>query len=252
MLTDWWPVIPAEDRRELTADIRRLGYKRVEELVRWRTLPADGRQTDGRLGSHQLDACSIFLGKVLDRSRSSPPAASTFTRTIARPRIMSIASTNFPGRITSRTTTTSSRLPTHPISTNGFEPYGECVMGSKGTLVVEGKQNATLWGIQGCSTEVTANTTVLGPCWMRRLRQVPPGTAGAAVGQNAIGFNPPSKGYREELRCRPGRRGTHRREWPGLRVLPGVSDAQLCTSRRWELAVPACKLERRELLSTAS
>src|SRR5204863_8804713 len=31
------------------------------------------------------------------------------------------------------------------ISTNGFEPYGECVMGERGTMIVEAEQNAMLF-----------------------------------------------------------------------------------------------------------
>src|SRR5947208_12419385 len=36
----------------------------MEELVRWRLFNRTGAGLMAELGSHQLDACSIFLGKV--------------------------------------------------------------------------------------------------------------------------------------------------------------------------------------------
>ena len=38
LLDSWFPIIPADDRRALEADIRRHGYKDMNELVRWRLL----------------------------------------------------------------------------------------------------------------------------------------------------------------------------------------------------------------------
>ena len=57
------PIIPRGGRRALEARIRQLGYKNMEELVRWRLYKRTGGGLMAELGSHQLDACSIFLGK---------------------------------------------------------------------------------------------------------------------------------------------------------------------------------------------
>ena len=40
-----------------------VGYKSLDELVRWRLYNRTGGGLMAELGSHQLDACSIFLGK---------------------------------------------------------------------------------------------------------------------------------------------------------------------------------------------
>src|SRR5207253_10028989 len=57
------------------------------------------------------------------------------------------------------------------ISTNGFEQYGECVMGSRGTMVVEGEQKVFLYtekdpakkgAADPKATTVTAGTTAGG------------------------------------------------------------------------------------------
>src|SRR5205823_1506857 len=91
------------------------------------------------------------------------------------------------------------------INSNGFEPYGECVMGSKGTLIVASEQNAYLYGLDGRSTDVTVNTAGGRPALDASASTGPPIAAqpreqqAAAVGQNAIGHNPPSRGYREEM-----------------------------------------------------
>src|SRR6202023_1626769 len=60
----WHPDIPPVDREKLEKQIRQLGYKSMAELVRWRLYRRTGGGLMAELGSHQLDACSIFLGKV--------------------------------------------------------------------------------------------------------------------------------------------------------------------------------------------
>src|SRR5262249_34274286 len=60
----WRPEIAKEDELALKGRIRELGYNTMEELVRWRLYNRTGGGLMAELGSHQLDACSIFLGKV--------------------------------------------------------------------------------------------------------------------------------------------------------------------------------------------
>ncbi len=48
----------------LSKVIKQHGYKSMEELCRWRLFDRTGGGLMAELGSHQLDACSIFLGKV--------------------------------------------------------------------------------------------------------------------------------------------------------------------------------------------
>src|SRR4029079_7362587 len=62
---DGWLKQPSkEDVKELQSTVTKYGYKSVEELVRWRLYNRTGGGLMAELGSHQLDACSIFLGKV--------------------------------------------------------------------------------------------------------------------------------------------------------------------------------------------
>jgi predicted dehydrogenase len=207
----WTPIIPAEDRRALEGRIRSLGYKSMEELCRWRLFNRTGGGLMAELGSHQLDACSIFLKK--DGRHQHPLSVTAvggthFYKEGRMPREVEdhvYCIYEFPGkdydpnRRASRqndivTVTYSS------ISTNDFEPYGECVMGSRGTLVVEEERSAMLWGAAGRSTEVSANTTGAAPVLDASSTARPEErVAAAATGQNAIGHNAPSRGYREEM-----------------------------------------------------
>src|SRR5207247_204162 len=64
----WYPPVYLEDYEALKDKVHEYGYKKgkagVEELVRWRLYNETGGGLMAELGSHQLDACSIFLGKV--------------------------------------------------------------------------------------------------------------------------------------------------------------------------------------------
>src|SRR5207237_674615 len=61
----WRPVIKPEDREHLRPElVRRAGFRDINELVRWRLYNRTGGGLMAELGSHQLDASSIFLGKV--------------------------------------------------------------------------------------------------------------------------------------------------------------------------------------------
>ena len=53
---------PCPDK-DLNVDYAKYGYKSLDELVRWRLYNRTGAGLMAELGSHQLDACSIFLGK---------------------------------------------------------------------------------------------------------------------------------------------------------------------------------------------
>jgi predicted dehydrogenase len=209
-LDSWWPVIPPDDRRHLEQNIRSIHkYKNIEELVRWRIYQRTGGGLMAELGSHQLDACSIFLGKKKPLSVTAV-GGKNFYQDNREVEDHVYCTFEFPGAnynpdIPSRdsrgncnyndivTVTYSS------ISTNDFEKYGECVMGSKGSLVVEMEQNAYLWGMQGRSTDVTASTGGSRPVLDASSSTAPAEQRAAGVGQNALGHAPPSRGYREEM-----------------------------------------------------
>jgi predicted dehydrogenase len=154
----WYKNIPVDDEKALAAKVRQYGYKDMAELVRWRLFNRTGGGLMAELGSHQLDACSIFLGKVhpLAVSATGTHSLYGFPGEKGKPNPREIddhvfCTFEFPGKNHPKgpnkgTDPNDVVVVTYSsISTNQFEPYGECVMGSRGTMIVEMEQNAYLF-----------------------------------------------------------------------------------------------------------
>lgn len=209
----WRKDVTTEDQNFLRGrDLRQFGYKDINELVRWRLFHRTGGGLMAELGSHQLDACSIFLGKVRPIAVTAVGGKNFYQdEREVEDSVYCIFEFPAPGYDANRPNYDRDRhaynhrktvtVTYSSINTNGFEPYGECVMGSDGTLVLEGEQNVMLWGGAGRSTAVTV-TTGGGrrPAIDSSASTDGPGERQAtASGQNAIGHGPPSRGYREEM-----------------------------------------------------
>jgi predicted dehydrogenase len=220
----WTPPILRPDYAELHDKIKgdlkdhQYGYKDLDELIRWRLYDRTGGGLMAELGSHQLDACSIFLGKVHPLAVQGVGTHSFFGKPTDSPFRNNreiddhiFVTFEFPGN-------------NHPhgphkgkdkddvvvmsyssVSTNGFEAYGECLMGSRGTLIVEGEQNAMLFkenapgkgaspprstALSVQSSGAGAPALAAGSTW----GGPPPAAAGAAVAGGPV-----SRGYREEM-----------------------------------------------------
>jgi len=143
----------------------------VEFLCRWRLYNKTGGGLMAELGSHQLDACSIFLGKVhpiavqgyggknyfhvagvgTDRQQVDEREADDHV----------YVTLEFPGRHhplhwESKEYPESQRdeediviVTYSSINTNGQEPYGETVFGSRGTMMVHNEQESLLFKENG-------------------------------------------------------------------------------------------------------
>ena len=206
----WRPAIHDEDRSALeSTHPQQYGYKSMDELVRWRLYKRTGGGLMAELGSHQLDACSIFLGKVQPLAVTAV-GGKHFYQDDREVEDHVFCTFEFPGK-----NYAASRAPRRrrhreyndivvvtysSISTNGFEPYGECVMGSQGTMIIETEQNVYLWGGAGRSTAVTATTGGSGPRLDASASTRRRGERRAAdTGQDRLGAAPVSRGYREEM-----------------------------------------------------
>jgi predicted dehydrogenase len=206
-LDGWRPEIKAEDRAALERDVRRYGFRNMKELVRWRLFQRTGGGLMAELGSHQLDACSIFLSRG-DREHPVHPIAISatggkyFYHDDREVEDHVFCTYEFPGpnyRPDQRDPADMVVVTYSSISTNSFEPYGECVMGSKGTLVVEQEQSVMLWGVAGRSTEVTVTTAGGRPALEASSSTAPEERRAAARGESSLGFAPVSRGYKEEM-----------------------------------------------------
>jgi predicted dehydrogenase len=219
----WRPDILPEDRAALEEEIRKFGYKDMEELVRWRLYDRTGGGLMAELGSHQLDACSIFLSALANKKDKDGndlkirPLAVTavggkyFYNDDSEVEDHVFCTYEFPGKdydpevkpfkkngtpnYDDRVAVTYSS-----INTNAFEPYGECVMGTKGTMVVEMEKEVMLWGGASRSTAVTVSDAGGGKPALDASASTDPAERRAALtGQTALGMAELSRGYREEM-----------------------------------------------------
>lgn len=220
----WYPPIYKMDADALDqAKVEALKYKSLEELVRWRCFSDTGGGLMAELGSHQLDASSIFLGKVKPLSvmgvggqffygDSRKKAKGIPTGPNARESEDGVFVTyEFPGKkYHPKDNPEDVVVVTYSsFNTNEFEDYGECLMGSKGTLLVEKEANAYLFkekakgaatGGGGRDTSVTVTAAAGGKPVMEAASTW--GGAGATSitkGPGGPAWDTDIRGYRQEM-----------------------------------------------------
>lgn len=204
----WRPPIAPADREALESRVRALGYHSMEELVRWRLYQRTGGGLMAELGSHQLDACSIFLGKARPLAVSGV-GGRYFYRDDREAEDHVFCTFEFPGKNywkdqaagevgdkDDRVIVTYSS-----VNTSRFEPYGEWVMGTRGTLLLEREEEALVIPSSGRSTAVVASAAGAGkPAADASATWAPSDVKGLQQqGKAILGSGPTSKGYREEL-----------------------------------------------------
>ncbi len=190
----WKPPIPDKDK---SIDYAKYGYKSLDELVRWRLYDRTGAGLMAELGSHQLDACSIFLGKKHPLAVTG--IGGTFFYTDGREVDDHVFVTfEFPGKAQNDHTV----VTYSSINTNAFERYGEEVLGSSATMFVEEEHDILLFKEAGNAalsraTSVTVETKGAG----KPVLEASPSAAGPTTASNlgGVAVADPSRGYREEL-----------------------------------------------------
>jgi predicted dehydrogenase len=225
----WKPDIQSVDEKALKGQLDKWGYKSMEELVRWRLYNRTGGGLMAELGSHQLDACSIFLGKVHPLAVSGCGGKMFYTddREVDDHVFVTF---EFPGpnyfvkdndgkivrgkdgKAEIKNKQDVVVVTYSSINTNQFEPYGECIMGSRGTMVVEQEQNVYLYGEKdpnlkeaggSKSMAVTVAKVEAGKAVLDSSASTggPAGPATPVAGAGAAGAaaGPVSRGYREEM-----------------------------------------------------
>jgi predicted dehydrogenase len=226
----WKPDIKKEDREALETLLgEKYDYKSMEELVRWRLYERTGGGLMAELGSHQLDACSIFLGKkhplavtgvggkyyYSDDREVDDHVFVTFEFPGAEYHAVNKDGEPIKGKngesIVRKPKDDRVVVTYSSISTNAFETYGECLMGSRGTMVVAGEQQVMLFAERNpydkdsgspraTSVSVTSaarNAPVLDASATSGPADSGPAAAQAVAGGGAGG--PVSRGYREEM-----------------------------------------------------
>jgi len=177
----WSRSIPEEDK---AVNWKKYGYNSLNELVSWRLHGRTGGGLMVELGSHQLDAASIMLGKIHPVAVSGVGVTSFFTdgREVEDHVFLTY---EFPKKVI---VTYSS------ICTNAFDKYGEQVNGTRGTLILEQERNVYLFAEGADSKNTRVN-------WVEKRIGQPVAEATSTTQWTAAGGIPDtltSRGYREE------------------------------------------------------
>lgn len=151
----WVKDVPKDDFGKLNTTVTEYGFDSVEQLVNWRLYNKTGGGLMAELGSHQLDAASIFLGKVHPLAVMGyggknfygvkgvgPSDKQSDKREIDDHVYVTL---EFPGPHYAEDKHDIVIVTYSSINTNRMEPYGETVYGSRGTLVTELEQNVMLY-----------------------------------------------------------------------------------------------------------
>jgi len=201
----WFNPVYAEDYEALKDHIKDYHYDSVEQLIRWRlyTKTGGGLMASIFLGKkHPLAVTGVGGKYFYGPNRNDRDAEDHVFVTYEFP------GPNFPADPNDLVVVTYSS-----ISTNQFENYGECVMGSRGTMLVEREQEVMLYTekdpnkkVAGDpkSMAVTVTSTAGGKPALESSSTWGPGGGGAptaAGGAPAIAGagGPISRGYREEM-----------------------------------------------------
>ncbi|QDS96899.1 Gfo/Idh/MocA family protein [Adhaeretor mobilis] len=187
------------------------GYKvtALEELIRWRLWNRTGAGLMAELGSHQLDAASIFIsaqneggGKVYPLNVTAAGQRSIFPpNREVDDHVYATYEFPAPGYYKHDQKDGEVADPNKKIvvtyssiNGNGYGGYGEVVMGTKGTLILEKEKDVMLYKGSSTATNVKVGKGRDGP----QLDTTESGGQEAAVAAAATPVDV-SRGYREEI-----------------------------------------------------
>ncbi|MDR0521627.1 MAG: Gfo/Idh/MocA family oxidoreductase [Planctomycetaceae bacterium] len=217
----------------------------AEELIRWRLYDRTSAGLMAELGSHQLDAASIFIAAMHDGKKQYPLSVSaTATRTIfpSEPdspidrdvddHIHCVFDYAGPGynKMDELGKQRKITVAYSSINGNGFGGYGETVFGTKGTLLIETEKEALLY--QRNEVEKKTKITVKGSGAKKELL-ISPSDDGdplsAAIGLQAT-YGDVSRGYCEEIEhwafcIRENPEADHRKAMPRCYPEVALADA---------------------------
>jgi predicted dehydrogenase len=185
-----------ENLKDKDIDYKKYGYESLNELINWRLYDKTGAGLMAELGSHQLDACSIFLDKKHPLAVTG--IGGTFFYTDGREvddHVFTVF--EFPGKGEhDRVVVTYSS-----INTNSFDGYGEMVMGSKGTMIVSQEKEILLFKEAGNPLTSRTTSVALETQGKKPVLETSPSLAGPtqAAALGSLNTLDPSRGYREEL-----------------------------------------------------
>ncbi len=192
-------------KKEITCPVtaEKYTYSPMEELIRWRLWERTGGGLMAELGSHQLDASTIFCSEAANKGPDYKAHPLTVTAVGGRhlykfereaeDHVYCIY--EFPGPKYESQKNNKIAVTYSSINGNPFGDYGEVVMGDKGTLVLLNEKDPYLFSNDGPATKV-------GVAAASGLDTTASGGAAApssGLGKAALDAGPISRGYTEEI-----------------------------------------------------
>jgi len=176
----------------------------LQELIRWRLWNRTGGGLMAELGSHQLDAAGIFVSAMHGPGKKVKPLTVTAVgnRSIF-PADREIddhvyCMYEYPAPGYEEDKNKKIVVTYSSINGNGFGDYGEVVLGTKGTLVLEREQEVMLYKGGAKDTRVTVAKGKDGTPTLDTTESGG-GGGGAVAGKPGGDGAPPSRGYTEEM-----------------------------------------------------
>lgn len=175
----------------------------LEELIRWRLWNRTSGGLMSELGSHQIDAVGLLLSAMQDGNPVYPLSVSASSARPIFPPEREVddhfySTIDFPSRDYDARDLHARRnmigMQYSAVNGNGFEGYGETVLGTEGTLIIERETDAFLFGRFSTTDKIRVTGGSMGPKILRDQKGDP---VSAAVGNMATVAA--SRGYTEEL-----------------------------------------------------
>jgi predicted dehydrogenase len=174
----------------------------LEELIRWRLWNRTGGGLMAELGSHQLDAAGIFCTAMRDDGEKALPISVSavggrYIFPLDRDCDDHVCCTyEYPAPGYAEDPNKKIVVTYSSINGNGFGGYGETVMGTKGTLILDREQEAMLFKDADTKTLVTVSK---GKDGAPTLDTTASGGPAASAAKKAADSAAPSRGYTEEM-----------------------------------------------------
>ncbi|MBU4273116.1 MAG: Gfo/Idh/MocA family oxidoreductase [Planctomycetes bacterium] len=174
----------------------------IEELIRWRLWDRTGGGLMAELGSHQLDAASIFIAAMHGGEKQMPlSVAAAADRPLFPPdrdvedHVYCLLEFPTPGYNADDPLARGNKIGVQyaSINGNGFGGYGEMVFGTEGTLILEQEQNMLIAKDSDKTNGVQVTEAGAGPTLDTQA------TFGPTTATQAGGPVKVSRGYSEEL-----------------------------------------------------
>jgi predicted dehydrogenase len=175
----------------------------IEELIRWRLWDRTGAGLMAELGSHQLDAAEIFIAAAHDGHKQHPLNVSAAANRPLFPvdrdvedHVFCIFEFPAPGYDPKDPIARQKKIGVQyaSINGNGFGGYGETVLGTKGTLLLETEKDAMLY-----RTHETSNKTKVVAGKKEPVLEVDDEGDPESAAIGVLGALPADRGYTEEL-----------------------------------------------------